>query len=207
MDVHREALPTQTERLLPSLAVLPSLTQFYLAGGTGLALELGHRISGDLDFFSKEPFEEAPLIEKLSRFPEFRLEKKGEQSVLASALGVKLSFLGYPYPLLFPTQDALGLCVADLRDIACMKIDAVGSRGAKRDFIDLYWIFRTTLTLQEALQLFEKKYASLRYNMMHMKKSLIYFEDAESDPMPQMLMATSWDEVKAFFEREIKRLL
>ncbi|MEK7076829.1 MAG: nucleotidyl transferase AbiEii/AbiGii toxin family protein [Patescibacteria group bacterium] len=205
--MHREVLPKQTERLLPSLVALPPLQQFYLAGGTGLALKLGHRVSGDLDFFSEDAFDEAKLIEKLSRFPEFRLEKKGEQSVLASAHGVKLSFLGYPYPLLFPTQEALGLRVADLRDIACMKIDAVGSRGTKRDFIDLYCIIRTSLALSEILQFFEKKYAALHYNMMHIKKSLVYFEDAEGDPLPQMLQPVSWEEVKTFFENEMRHLV
>lgn len=203
MELHREALPQETGRLLPSLVALPPLGQFYLAGGTGLALQLGHRISGDLDFFSEAAFDEAKLITLLSRLPEFRLEKRAEQTVLANAQSVKLSFLGYPYPLLFPATETLGLRVADLRDIACMKIDAVASRGSKRDFVDLYFIIKTPFPLTELLHLFDEKYAALNYNMMHVKKSLLYFDDAESEPMPRMLAPIDWQEVKSFLEREV----
>ena len=97
MEAHPEVLPGATKRLLPALVKTPFISRFYLAGGTGLALQLGHRISGDLDFFSQEEFSEPLLIQKLSEFGEFRLEKKAEQTVLATVGGVKLSFLGYPY--------------------------------------------------------------------------------------------------------------
>ncbi|MBI2034068.1 MAG: nucleotidyl transferase AbiEii/AbiGii toxin family protein [Candidatus Liptonbacteria bacterium] len=207
MEAHTEVLPEETKRLLPSLIKTPFISQFYLAGGTGLALQLGHRISGDLDFFSREEFSESLLVQKLSELGELRLEKKAEQTVLAVVNGVKLSFLGYPYPLLFPLEKTLGLCVADLRDIACMKIDAVSSRGTKRDFIDLYYIIKTSVPLADLLPLFAKKYASLHYNLVHIKKSLVYFDDAEGDPLPQMLKQVEWNEVKLFFEREVVKVV
>ncbi|MEK7193689.1 MAG: nucleotidyl transferase AbiEii/AbiGii toxin family protein [Patescibacteria group bacterium] len=206
MKIHAEALPKDTERLLPSLAEMPSVKNFYLAGGTALALQIGHRISGDLDFFSEEAFDESLLIQKLSGSYEFQIEKKSEQTVLSIISGVKVSFLGYPYPLLVPANEALGVRVADIRDIACMKIDAASNRGTKRDFIDLYCIIRAAFSLSDILQFFEKKYSILHYNMMHIKKSLVYFEDAEGDPMPQMLQPVSWEEVKSFLEREALRL-
>ena len=92
-----------------------------------------------------------------------------------------MSLLGYTYPLLFPTTHFLDVAVADPRDIACMKISAIASRGTKRDFIDLC-IAAQRFGLAELFRLFERKYAQARYQHMHLLKSLVFFEDAENDP-------------------------
>jgi hypothetical protein len=119
--------------------------------------------------------------------------------------GVKVSFLGYAYPLLFSLRKFLGVQVADPRDIACMKLSAIASRGTKRDFVDLYAAARE-VRLRELLDLFQQKYARTRYNTVHLLKSLVYFADAEMDPMPDLLARLSWDEIKGFFVREVPRL-
>ncbi len=98
------------------------------------------------------------------------------------------------------------LAIADIRDIACMKLDALASRGTKRDFVDIYCIAQTGLTLPEMIALFEKKYAELNYNLLHLKKSLVFFDDAEHDPMPRMIKEIAWREVKKFFQEETKKL-
>jgi len=102
--------------------------------------------------------------------------------------------------------DFQGIKVADSRDIGCMKIFAVSSRGSKKDFIDLFFICQKTISLEKLLKLFAKKYKSVNYNMMHILKSLIYFEDAEKDPVSKMIIPISWKEVKKFFKREIKEI-
>ena len=96
--------------------------------------------------------------------------------------------------------------VADIIDIACMKIDTISSRGAKRDFIDVYFIAKEIIPLKEIFEFFEKKYACINYNMMHIKKSLVFFDDAESDPTPQMLKPADWEEIKSFFKKEAVNL-
>lgn len=96
--------------------------------------------------------------------------------------------------------------VADMRDIGCMKISSVASRGKKRDFIDLHTITRE-FPLSQMLTLFDRKYFETPYNRMHIPKSLVYFSDAESDPMPDMLVQLTWDTVKQYFESEVPRLL
>ena len=113
--------------------------------------------------------------------------------------------MGYPYPVLFPFAHVLEIAVADPRDIACMKISAVAGRGTKRDFVDLY-VAAARYGLRDLLELFEKKFADLRYNRIHLLKSLTYFKDAEKDPTPDMLIPLSWDEVKAFFTEEAPRI-
>ena len=201
-----EVLPEHSRTSASSFAKLESARQFYLAGGTAAALYLGHRISGDLDFFSQKEFDESFLISALAASGDFQLEQKATQSVLGILSGTKMSFLGYPYPLLSPLQEFGTLRIADIHDIACMKIDAVSARGARRDFIDLYFILTTITPFSKILPLFEKKYASLTYNLMHVKKSLVYFSDAEEEPMPNMLKPVQWEKVKLFFEHEVKRL-
>jgi len=117
-----------------------------------------------------------------------------------------VSFLGYAYPLLFPEIRFLEVAVADLRDIACMKVSAIASRGTKRDFIDLY-VSAQCIGLTEVLHLFDRKYAQTHYSRIHILKSLTFFDDAEKDPMPHMLIPLDWGEVKQFFLREVRRVL
>jgi hypothetical protein len=95
--------------------------------------------------------------------------------------------------------------IADIEDIACMKLDALANRGTKRDFIDLYCIAQQ-LPLPDVIVLFQKKYASVHYNLLHIKKSLVYFDDAEEEPLPDMHVPIQWNEVKEFFKREAVKL-
>jgi len=94
-----------------------------------------------------------------------------------------------------------------LADIGCMKIDAISTRGRKRDFIDLYFICQKYCPLEKLLIDFARKYRKTGYNLSHILKSLSYFVDAETDPMPKMLVRTSWNSIKDFFIKETKRVV
>jgi hypothetical protein len=202
---HPGVITPAAQSLLSSLGEAPFSSRFYLAGGTGLALRFGHRRSVDFDFFSREPFDEEALLTLL---------KERSPSVLSRAPStlhlvlheIKVSFIGYPYPLLYPTDRFSGVDVADARDIACMKLSAAASRGTRRDFVDLY-LAAKAYSLGEILSLFARKYAGIEYSRLHLLKSLSYFEDAEADPPLQMLAEISWADVKDFFAREAAALL
>lgn len=200
---HREAITAPMAGTLEILERQGVLTEFYLAGGTALALQLGHRRSVDLDFFTPERFEEGVLLQRLDGFS---LTARDRQTLHGEISGTKVSFLGYEYPVLFPQTSFLGVSVADPRDIACMKISAITSRGARRDFIDLYAAAQPH-GLAELLRLFHQKYARVNYSWLHVLKSLTYFEDADKEPMPEMLAPITWAEVKSFFLREAPPLL
>lgn len=206
MDTYFEILPEDTKQTFSLLSNSSLIKSFYLAGGTALALQIGHRISQDLDFFTSENFDESVLIQKIPDIGDFQLEKKSDQTIIGILNNTKISFIGYKYPFLAPFKNILNMNVADIIDIACMKIDTISSRGAKRDFIDVFFVVKEIIPLREILKLFEKKYASINYNMMHIKKSLVFFDDAESDSMPQMLKPINWKEVKSFFEEEVVKL-
>ena len=202
---HRRVVGQQVERVLGDVYRLPILANFYLAGGTGLALHFGHRRSEDLDFFSPEPVDADALIQEMQTLSDFSVVAKAAETLHATVQGVKLSFLGYAYPVLFPFESFLGIPVADARDIACMKLAAIAGRGTKRDFVDLYVVSKR-YGLRQLLEWFKQKYARANYSTVHLLKSLTYFEEAEQEPMPHMLEALSWSDVKAFFTSEAPRL-
>lgn len=203
---HREVIPDSVAQILGNLREHNVLEQFYLAGGTGLALHLGHRRSRDLDFFTIEEFHEERLLHEVQQLSGFSVRARERQTLHVEIEGAKVSFLGYPYPLLFPCETCLGVPVADPRDISCMKISAIASRGTKRDFIDL-WIVANQHGLDQILALFKEKFAQADYSRVHVLKSLAFFDDAEKDPLPEMLVPLSWEEVKAYFRRVVPRSL
>jgi len=203
---HREAINPEVEHTLRDLDQSSLLTPFYLAGGTGLALHLGHRRSVDLDFFTPETFNEDSLLQEVQTLRKFSLVAKEPGTLHAHIGGTKVSFLAYAYPLLFPCEAFLDVNVADPRDIACMKVSAIASRGTKRDFVDLYAVAQH-YGLPQILEWFKEKFAPANYSSVHLLKSLTYFDDAEKYPAPDMLVPLSWPEVRQFFTREVPRLL
>jgi hypothetical protein len=202
-----KALPEGTRRDLALLASADLTLPFYLAGGTAVALYFGHRISMDLDFFGPDPFDSDQLAAHLADLGQFQLDRLAPDTLLGELQGVKISFFRYRYPLIGEPVLALGIKFASLQDIAAMKLDAISRRGTRRDFVDLYFIAQSGLTVAEALECYRRKYAGLNANLIHIVKSLAYFTDAEADPMPRMLVKVSWNDVKRFFENEARALL
>jgi hypothetical protein len=202
---HPETITPATEDLLRALRDHRALGGAYLAGGTGMALRFGHRRSVDLDFFLTDAFDEDFLLQRIQQIPEVAVVERAPKTLHLTILGVKTSFLGYSYPVLFSFANFLDVPVADPRDIACIKITAIASRGAKRDFVDLYAACER-FGIKSLLDLFARKYARTAYNRLHILKSLTYFADADKDPMPNMLVPLDWNTVKAFFIREAPRL-
>jgi hypothetical protein len=85
-----------------------------------------------------------------------------------------------------------------------MKIDAISSRGTKRDFADLFFVHKSLdLDMKALFAHFERKYGPGGFNRHHVLKSLIYFEDADNEPEPEMLVDFSWAETKRFFIESI----
>lgn len=201
-----QVLPGNTKAILALLEKSEIIQKAYLAGGTALSLQLGHRISYDLDFFTQEEFDEQMLLPEIKKISNFQLEKIAWRTILGKFKEVRFSIFYYKYPLLYVVKKFGMVKIADIRDIAAMKIGAVASRGTKRDFVDLYFICKEAVSLPEAIQLYDKKYKNLAATGLHIMKSLVYFNDAEPDEMPRMLKPCKWEEVKGFFEQEIKKI-
>jgi len=205
--MHPETLAPNTHKLLDLLGKTSVAKQFYLAGGTALALHYGHRRSIDLDWFSNKEFSVPRLRDKLAA-------GSGELTVVAEDKGtlhgvmnrVRLSFLYYPYKLLWPTIKYNGVNLADPRDIACMKLLAISNRGSKKDFFDLYILLKY-YQLAQLFVWFDRKFSGTRYNHLHLLKSLLYFDDAEKEPNPVLLCNLTWREVKRQFKLAVSQYL
>lgn len=201
----KKAATKKARDILALLGRKKILKEAYLAGGTALALQIGHRISYDLDFFTPLDFDRRLVMQKLSSL-DFKLERESEGTILGSISGIKFSLFRYKYPLLFKTKKYLGIEIADLRDIAAMKIDAISSRGTKRDFVDLYFLAKE-FGLKEIINFYDQKYKLLKTNKFHLLKSLEYFIDAEEDIEPNMLKKDySWLKIKEYFREEVIKI-
>jgi len=195
-----------------SLALLGEsqlLKDAHLAGGTALCLQFGHRYSYDFDFFTRKEFDAKILVQRIKKLlPDFKLERKAWGTILGYIGKTRFSLFFYNYPLLFKPHQFLEIKIADVKDIAPMKIAAISDRGTKRDFIDLFFIVKINkvLTLEEILKLYDRKFKLLKQNKFHILKSLSYFEDANKEEMPKMIKKVEWSEVKKFFKEETKKL-
>ena len=196
-NLHLETLPPNTAKLINILqSTSPDfLSEFYLSGGTALSLQIGHRQSEDLDFFNQHQFNPETLQQKLVLYGDLKQTELAKGTLNTFLNDVKLQFLEYPYDLLESTVQWGSIKLSSVADIACTKLQTVAMRGSKKDFIDLYYLLER-YSLVELFALLEKKYHHVEYSKTHIMKSLVYFEDANNQPMPRMLMQTSWEEVK-----------
>ena len=121
-------------------------------------------------------------------------------------MSAKASFISYPS---FSPADELievgSVSILTPSDIAAMKIIAVSQRGRKRDFFDLYWLSINVLPLGKSVDRAQRQY-SVRQNINHILKSLVYFDDAEDDPDPDTNFKVSWKQVKDFFAKEVRAI-
>lgn len=196
-------MPTGHQAVLRALA--PSLEGLYLGGGTAIAIQLGHRRSFDLDWFSPEAIADPTLLGATLRDANVAFEVTGlDRGTLHGVCqGVRVSLLEYRYQLLKPLLrwSEFACSLASLEDLACMKLSAVAARGAKRDFIDLYAIWKSGIELPYMLDLYRVKYEM--DDIASVVMGLSYFDDAEEEDMPEMLWKVEWAEVRRTMERRV----
>ena len=200
-------LPAKTARLLKLFSEKKPdfLSSFYLSGGTALSLQLGHRESEDLDFFSEQSFEPDALEKQLLPYGALAETELVKGTLNTYLDGVKLQFLLYPYRLIEPLVEWGSTRLSSVIDIACTKLQTVGMRGSKKDFIDIYFILQH-FSLPELLEYTKKKYAESDYSETHILKSLVYFDDAEDQPMPRMHQDVSWEQVMRSIIKAVKSI-
>lgn len=203
MELHFSSLRADTGDLLQELAQRNELSAFTLVGGTALALYYGHRESIDLDLFTTEEFSSEEL--KILLQEDFPVEELGQTRVRLNLLvkEVKTDLIYHPYPVLAPGNAYGEIKIASLKDICAMKLNAIAGRGAKKDFIDFYFLLKQ-FTLEEMLDLYLRKYPNTTELMA--LKSLVYFEDAEPEIMPRMIKHADWKNIKATITKEVEKL-
>ena len=180
---------------------------FYLAGGTALALQIGHRRSVDLDFFS--PTEDIPTLrhgleDALAPFHPI-LADSAWGNLVYLANDVRVGFYGYGFPMVAPFVETEGVRLASVEDIALMKLDTLLSRAARKDFYDLYFICQK-ISLRDLLKLAPQKYANIRDFEAQVVKRLVYFVNAEAEMDPVFFQPITWQSVKEFFIHQAKQI-
>lgn len=204
-----KCLPPEARELLTKLCKTARGHEFILAGGTGLALQLGHRISMDLDFFTHKAFSTEQAFQEVKRLGlNPKLLEESEGSLTVTIDGTKVSMFRYPYPFIEEMKEADDVPVASVIDIASMKIIAISQRGAKRDFFDLYFILQD-IPFRKIAENMTKRFGNDRINPVHIGKSIVFFNDADADPEPRLSRKDkpSWEKVKKFFVKNVQQMV
>lgn len=205
-----QSLPAKTKKAFLHCIKLDLFKdpQWYLAGGTALALQEGHRQSVDLDFFStKSVVKEAVFEAELLATGKWHTGYLDRGTIYGTFEGAKMSLIAYPFFL--PSKNKLqcgNIRILSSSDIAAMKIVAISQRGRKRDFMDLYWYCTKHEKLNQVIKRAIGQYPGQERNITHILKSLTYFDDAENEPIPKIFFKASWKEVKLFFRKEVKKI-
>jgi predicted nucleotidyltransferase component of viral defense system len=200
--LYTRTVEPRTFELLKKLMDLEVLKDFYLVGGTALALQKGHRFSVDLDLFTPNSFDNEKLIEILNKtFESFILKSEGNQLVFAEIDNIKVDLVKMNYPILYESTLNENIRMLHINDIAPMKLKAIVQRGSKKDFFDIYYILQE-MSLNTLIELYKKKFS--QNEIFHVIKSLSYFEDAENDFNPLVFDSNvDWNLVKETLKLEL----
>lgn len=213
-DLFLEVLPTETKEAFQKLQEFNYLqnSNWYLAGGTALALQVGHRQSVDLDFFTLDAdFERSVLERRLLKLHDWSTTFQEEGTLYGELSGAKVSFIANAS--FKPSKERLQMGNIALllpKDIAVMKIMAISQRGKKRDFVDLFWYCSQSKRGEGLDTLISRtldQYQMQEGHEIHLLKSLVYFDDAETDPLPRVNFPIQWGNVKSYFNHEVARIL
>lgn len=204
MKLRTDIFPKNQQSLFELLSHQHWISSFYLAGGTSLALQIAHRQSVDFDFFTEADFNNREIIDTLRDLGRFELFSEANNTINGLLNDVRISFFKYRYPLLKPPHKYGAITIADMLDIALMKLEAISGRGSRKDFIDLYFLLRH-FSLAELFEKYPLKYGIEISNHYHLLKSLVFFEDAEREPMPKMFDKVAWEDIKIKIATKVKK--
>lgn len=188
--------------LLKNLQEKILFSDLRLVGGTSLALQYGHRISVDIDLFGKIDTDEIEIASTLKKCGEIQKINVRKNIYNYTVNNIKVDIVNYPFHWLRDFIETDGIKLAQREDIIAMKLSAVTNRGTKKDFIDIFFLLKE-YSLDEMMNLYADKYQDSSGFLV--LKSLVYFDDADDDPMPLMLKEIDWQTVKRSIKEEVRR--
>lgn len=194
-ELHLNILPPKQLKLLKTLQDFNWISAFHLAGGTALALQIGHRKSVDLDFFTNKEIEIQEIKGNLVNLGNFQLYSESEGTLHGNLNNVEISFFQLPWGLIGESIPFGKIKIASRKDIAAMKLSAISSRGNKKDFIDLFFLLKE-FSLAETLGFYRQKYGDNLDNIYCVMKGILYFKDADAQEMPTMYKRVNWRTIK-----------
>ena len=203
--MHQEALNKQGQEIFSRLS---HFKNFYLAGGTALTMQIGHRISIDFDLFSKKPISKKLLSNVKQVFSGQKIvpsvNNSDELTVFANT--IKITFLFYPFPIIKRRVQYKGVSILGIKEIAATKAYTIGRRGSFKDYVDLYFVMTGNYaSLNEIMELANKKYDG-NFNSRLFLEQLIYLEDIEDTKILFLKSPIGKDKLERFFIGEVKKL-
>lgn len=184
--LHKEAVEQSTLELLIRLQQDSILKDYWLAGGTALALQIGHRTSDDLDLFTQQDFDTDQLLEYMESSYHFMLEYSARNTLRGVIGNLNLDLIAHKYPLAGNCITVEGIRLLSIADISAMKLNAIAGDGTRaKDFIDIYFILKQ-FTLSQIIDFYSTKYT--KRNRFHVLKSLSYFDDIDETIWPRMVL-------------------
>ena len=200
--LHFAAVPLRLRETLLDLQHRPALAGFALAGGTSLALRLGHRVSMDLDFFTRDEFDPQALRKQLGMGPE-SITGQADGTLQLLLNNVKVEFLRHAYPRIAADDQIQDVRMWSLEDVAAMKLNAIVNRGSKKDFYDIVALL-DRFPLPEMLEFYRAKYKAV--SLMMVIRSLAWHVDADAEPDPVSLRDEPWAAIREKINSAIRSL-
>lgn len=203
--MHPEAITSKRRRIFDKLKKFP---EYYLTGGTALALQIGHRISIDFDLFAKKEIPKSllPKIRRVFKGFKIRVVLSHSEQLGIEVDGTRIDFVKYNFPLILKPIKFEGLKIVRVPEIAAMKAFTLSHRGVLKDYVDLYFVLKDKhTTLKEIKKIAEKKYGN-EFNFRLLLEQLIYLEDVKEEKIEFLEEKVTKEEIERFFEKEIKKM-
>ena len=204
MNIYKDSVDDFLWKTLLQYQNEPYYENFHLVGGTALSLQIGHRISDDIDLFTKEKLDREKMLryaQSIHKNVEILNDSESIYQLYFPHKELKIDFVHYPYELLDPlVKTEEGLHIIGKNDIAAMKMSAAGTRGYEaKDFVDLFYLLKE-MSIDTVIENFKKKYET--ENPIHYIRNMVYFDDVTSD---------SWKSIKMIHDplssKEVKDTL
>jgi len=204
--IHFEILNKNQAQIFPRLAFL-SKKGFYLAGGTGLALHLGHRTSVDFDFYIRKHFQAPDLYQEIEAVFKEKAQKtaQAKDTLFCTVNKADLSFFWYEYPLIKKPMRIKGVAVSSIEDIAAMKLIAISQRPVKRDYVDIFFLLKA-FSIEKMFSFVQKKYPN--FNQYFSLRALTYFDDVKEKRGRQVKVFDknfSWPKAKEEILKKVRK--
>jgi hypothetical protein len=199
--IHFEALLPKQREILAASATPAKMWDAYLAGGLAIALQLGHRVSADFDWFTATTIPPDKLLDDIraTGLP-VAVRQNDEGTFLGQVDGLEYSVFRYRYDVVAAPMEIEGCQVASLEDIGAMKLAAICQRSVKRDYVDLHAILTSgRVSLGDLATAWSRKYPGKDVGFA--LRALVYFTDVDKARMPEMLLKTGWQKIKEDLEK------
>jgi len=203
----KNSVSHKTIELLENLFKNNLLDDFFLVGGTAISLQIGHRISEDLDLFTDKEFSGEKIVNEIKKNFQIKPVHISDNSVEVSINGTKNFFMYWAYPLINDLKIWKSIRFADPVDLGIMKLLCLQGRSTKKDIIDLYFIDNEIIKIEDLIKIFNKHYPKDSFNLYSSLKDLINEEELEKSPMPKMIRKIDFNKCYDYVCEKIKKTI